>query len=370
MYRVLIAFVVLLASCATKKETSSFTIQGVLKNTPARMVYLQESQANSGAVIIDSSVIDKNGKYLLTGTSKEEAIYSVRTQENPYPFALLINDSHNITLNADLSNNKDPYTVDGSPASAALADFDRNTMSRASQIYNLSRELDSLVRAKAPDTVINLPFSRYENLAAELKTYTSEFINQAKSPMLVLYAFGGFQRLAEQLQIKKFSSLEQAEIINKAAERFPGHQALAELKKKQRSRQAPDFSMSDTSGKAVALSSFRGKYVLVDFWASWCGPCRDENPNVVSAFNRFKEKNFTILGVSLDKNRAAWLQAIQHDQLTWNHVSDLQYWNNAAATLYEVRSIPYNILIDPQGNIIGEDLRGQDLHKALEKVLK
>jgi thiol-disulfide isomerase/thioredoxin len=114
----------------------------------------------------------------------------------------------------------------------------------------------------------------------------------------------------------------------------------------------------------------RGKYVLVDFWASWCAPCRQENPNVVNAFNRFENKNFTILGVSLDKTREAWLQAIHRDQLTWSHVSDLQYWNNAAAELYEVRSIPYNILIDPQGNIVAEDLRGEELHSTLAKVLK
>ncbi|MBS1524238.1 MAG: AhpC/TSA family protein [Bacteroidetes bacterium] len=134
---------------------------------------------------------------------------------------------------------------------------------------------------------------------------------------------------------------------------------------------APDFEQADTLGHPVRLSSFRGKYVLLDFWASWCGPCRQENPNVVRVYNKFKDKNFTIVGISLDRSDGAfnWLNAIRRDHLTWTQLSDLKFWNNAVAQLYFVQSIPKNFLIDPAGKIIAEDLRGDDLETKLQEVL-
>ncbi|TSD62968.1 AhpC/TSA family protein [Inquilinus sp. KBS0705] len=134
---------------------------------------------------------------------------------------------------------------------------------------------------------------------------------------------------------------------------------------------APDFIQNDVNGVPVRLSSFKGKYVLLDFWASWCGPCRQENPNLVRTFNKYKGKNFTVLGVSLDREngKAAWLAAIKNDGLTWTHVSDLKYWNNMAAGLYGVQSIPQNFLIDPTGKIVAKDLRGDDLDNKLEELL-
>ncbi len=136
-------------------------------------------------------------------------------------------------------------------------------------------------------------------------------------------------------------------------------------------KQAPDFTAADTSGKNFTLSSLKGKYVLVDFWASWCVPCREENPNVVKAYQRFHNKNFEIVSVSLDRpgKHDDWTKAIQQDGLTWYHVSDLKYWNSDIAKLYAIRSIPQNFLIDPQGKIVAQQLRGEELVKVLEKLL-
>jgi peroxiredoxin len=133
--------------------------------------------------------------------------------------------------------------------------------------------------------------------------------------------------------------------------------------------EAMDFVQTDTSGIPVSLSSFKGKYVLVDFWASWCKPCRMENPNLVSAYERFKAKNFTVLGVSLDRSRDAWVKAIQDDKLAWSQVSDLKFWNNAVAMQYRIQQIPQNFLIDPNGKIVGKNLRGTDLDSRLCALL-
>jgi peroxiredoxin len=132
---------------------------------------------------------------------------------------------------------------------------------------------------------------------------------------------------------------------------------------------APDFTQNDTAGHPVQLSSFRGQYVLIDFWASWCRPCRKENPHVVEAFHRFKDKGFTVMGISLDKTKEEWIAAIGKDSLTWTQVSDLKGWNNVVAETYGVRRIPGNFLLDPEGKIIATNLRGNALQNKLEEIL-
>jgi peroxiredoxin len=152
------------------------------------------------------------------------------------------------------------------------------------------------------------------------------------------------------IYVKKLS--EQVEILKRVAVGQP----------------AIDFTMNDMQGNPVTLSSLYGKYLLVDFWASWCGPCRRENPNVVAAYNKFNDQGFEILGVSFDKNKDKWLQAVEDDRLTWKQVGDLKGWGNEAGKLYAIKSIPSNILLDPKGIIIAKNLQGEDLLAQLNKL--
>ncbi|MFN0201815.1 MAG: redoxin domain-containing protein [Bacteroidia bacterium] len=141
---------------------------------------------------------------------------------------------------------------------------------------------------------------------------------------------------------------------------------LSSLKTLEIGQKAPNFTQNDVNDKPFSLTQYQGKYVLIDFWASWCGPCRKENPNVVQAYTKYQAKGFEVLGVSLDKDKSAWLAAIEKDKLAWTQVSDLKFWQNAAARLYNIRSIPSNVLIDPQGIIIARNLRGEKLTAQLQ----
>lgn len=165
------------------------------------------------------------------------------------------------------------------------------------------------------------------------------------------------------------------QVAQKLKKEWPGYSHAADfiqyvdkLKLTAIGQPAPEIALPNPQGQIVKLSSMRGKYVLVDFWAKWCGPCRAENPNVVRAYQKYKDKGFTVFGVSLDRNKEDWIQAIQEDHLTWTHVSDLKYWQSEAAKTYNITGIPFSVLLDPNGVIIGKNLRGAALDAKLEEI--
>ena len=375
LFACIIAFSLL--SCDSGKQ-SSFTVEGTVQNAGSGTIYLELNSTESRPVIVDSVKPGQDGKFQLSTDVTEQALYSLRAQQNPFPFAVLINDASNVTVNADLSKPENNYTVQGSAASQSIIDFEKTINANAQSILSLKRSIDSMnvitptdsFSLRTKDSMVNAAFNQYVEAAAAMKQFAQSTIEKSGSPMFVLYALGSFQVRSRQVGEAGFNKTEISQVLNNAAKKFPDHTAIRDQKAKLGSTKAPEFSLPDTSGKIVSLSSFRGKYVLVDFWASWCGPCRKENPNIVAAYNQFSQKNFTILGVSLDKSKAEWMQAIHADGLRWTHVSDLQHWNSAAAQLYGVNSIPFNVLIDPEGNIIAEGLHGPDLVNTLRQVVK
>lgn len=366
-----IAAIASLSACNEKgPEGRKLEVDGVVKATKAEAVYLEEAVPDGRPVILDSAKLAKDGSFKLKAKKEEEGLFQLRLQGKLVPFAFFINDAEKIKVAADLNNAAQPYTVQASPASQALIAFDKTTYEKGLQLFTEGGKVDSLQKAAAPDSVIGAAYAKVEETAAGLKSFAQDFLAKSNSPILSLYAIGSYQNTATNLGIKGFSRTELADVVNKAAEKFPGHTALQNVKKSLPSTKAQDFTQPDAAGKPVSLSQFRGKYVLVDFWASWCGPCRQDNPNVVKAYNEFKDKNFTILGVSLDQSKDAWQKAIRQDGLAWTQVSDLKFWNNAAATLYGVQAIPYNVLVDPEGNIIAENLHGEEIAQTLRKVIK
>jgi len=370
----------LLLSC--KQETKKqFEIAGIIKNSDERMIYLEETPLGSGErIIVDSSVIKSDGSYRLHAKRSEESLFDLFFKNKPFPFAFVINDASKIRVSADAKNPGD-YIVEGSSATKSLKDFSTTASAKWGKLYLLGREMDSLRKAGAPDSSLIAINSSGQSLLNDLRNFVSSFIKNSTDPITSVWALGTYSQA--------FAMDDYQGLLDGIVKKFPGHKGIAAIKEmndrqvtlaKEKAeasqatqwvgKVAPELSLPDINGNEIKLSSFKGKYVLVDFWASWCIPCRRENPTVVQAYNKFKGKNFTILGVSLDKEKEDWKQAVQKDNLSWTQVSDLQEWNSIAVSTFNFNGIPFNVLLDPDGKIIAQSLRGDELEKKLGEVLK
>ena len=314
------------SSCA--EEQKGYVINGQVADVQEGTMYLKKYVGKS-FVDVDSAAI-VNGQFKFEGVTPEALAHGLTTikgSNRPLVF-FLDNDAMQIQMN---ESGKE-LTVSGSAANDIYL---RNAKITRSKDYSL----DSLLTAHPTS-----PVAAY-------------FVVKDFAYKLDLEGM-------KSAHAKLDASLAGTEYMNQI------ESMIARMEKVQVGSVAPDFTLPDVNGNPVSLSSFRGKYVLVDFWAAWCPDCRKENPNIVAAWEKYKGKNFDVLGVSLDRKRDQWLAAIEKDGLGWTQVSDLKYWNSDAAVLYCIRWIPMSFLIDPEGKIVAIGLEGEELHNKLEELLK
>ncbi len=393
MQKLIVAIIagVLLVGCENKTGEKYFEVSGIIANTNAKYIYLEKAPANTGVPSVeDSAKLEAGGKFTLMAKPGEAAVFNLRLDQNQYPIASVINDTDKVKLTIYMSKENQQFTekydVEGSPASLKMKDFIHTFGNRLQSVFRYAYQADSLQKSGAPDSILFPVLTKNRELAEEVKQLTLSSINSAANPALAMFELGYYQTTANsrpQFGLQPLVNDTLIALIDATAKKFPSHSATADIKRsleeqvKQAAeanwvgKEAPDFELPDANGTPVKLSSFRGKYVLVDFWASWCGPCRAENPAVVKAFEKFKGKNFTILGVSLDRpgQKDEWLKAIKDDKLSWTQVSDLQFWQSPVVGLYHIDGIPFNVLVDPQGKVIAQALRGAQLEQKLEEVM-
>ncbi|MBN1650547.1 MAG: AhpC/TSA family protein [Bacteroidales bacterium] len=364
----LMAFIAMLfiSSCSSVDGNKSFTIDVKLDGLPeGKELYLQQ-QTDNGYEVIDTAKVDNAGMVFKGNLEQPKLVYITSSAfRGAIPVFIEAGKMEVVGRLDSLSKAK----VNGSKAhefyasvNGKLADLDKIWQDF---YYGPYRAMSSEEKAANEDR-INMLYDSAQSMKA--KYLEDELLKSGNEPATPLIALNNIDEMDIVAAQEIYDNLS-PEIVNAAdAKRMAARIAI--IKRSAIGQPLIDFSMNDTTGNAITLSEYaKGKYVLVDFWAAWCAPCRRENPNVVANYKKYHDKGFTVFGVSFDQKKENWIKAINDDGLVWGHVSDLQYWSNAAGKLYGIRSIPQNILLDPDGIIIAKNLRGPALGEKLEELL-
>ena len=351
--------VIVFGSCSN--NANQFQITGTLDNAPEGWVML--AKVVDGNLVNFDSIQPEKGSFAFKGEIELPEIYFLVFPEGSGRIQVFT-EPGKITVSGNLEEPK----IEGSKSQVLLDQFqavlNKNNEKR-NTIYADYQQAQSI----GDTTTMAAIEAQFNEIDETEVAYILDFAKTNTTSVVAPHVMQRYSYYYELSDLEDVFSTFDPSIENSKYYKNL-NETIQTLRSVEIGQPAPDFTQNDTLGNPVALSSLRGKYVLVDFWASWCGPCRAENPNVVEAFQKYNAKGFTVLGVSLDRDKAKWLQAIAADNLTWTHISDLKYWDNAAAKLYGVRSIPGNFLLDPNGIIVGKNLREQALHDKLAELLK
>ena len=374
MQKILISLsvILLLSFCDGNKKNSSFQLKGTLSDSKAETLYL-EKLGSAKQVIIDSVILDENGNFEFTNYTPKIGFYRIKT--NDKNFAMLVLDSADkVTITGSVKDLGNTFKVEGSPETTIFIEYNNLSKSRDIKLDSLNKEFQLLMETNKMDS------KRMDSLSAIFEGPYNSIINQSNILMVDKISkntnmYSSIMAI-QALDPDKYSDLYKS-LDAGLSKKFPNdknvimfHEVVERMLSTNIGQFAPEISLPSPDGKEIALSSLKGKLVLIDFWASWCGPCRKEMPNVIKIYSKFKNKGFEIYGVSLDQDKEKWMEAITKDGINWPQVSDLKYWDNVAARIYNVQGIPYTVLIDKDGKIIAKNLRGQELEKKIAEVLK
>lgn len=353
---------------AACKDKSKFTIEGKFENTGAENKVYLFGMSNNDMMVLDSTVLSPKGEFKFTRVSPESDFFRINIGQNEY--IIIAKNGDEINFSADLSDKTLNYKISGANDSEKLTEFNALKHKYSTKVEDIKAEFERKV-AENPnerDNLVKQITPKYMKAVEDVNAAVVRFANENTNSLVSFYAISLVNPTGNESALVSYAEKVSNELKkNTAVKNFV--EKVQKLKQVQVGQQAPAFTIPGIDGKEIKLSDFKGKYVLVDFWASWCAPCRQENPNVVKAYHKFKNRNFTILGISLDKDKAAWAQAIKQDALTWAHASELNDFEGATVRLYQIEAIPSSFLIDPTGKIIARNLRGEDLELFLNKSL-